>query len=61
MSHCKHLINSINDSIYNSIVTYYVIGAIFNLHGCSIQWVLILPLLSLLKLRQLSNSPKSTQ
>jgi len=61
MSHCKHLVNSINNSIYSSIVTYCVAGAIFNLHNYSIQWVLMLPLLSLLKLRQLSNLPKITQ
>ena len=47
MSHCKHLVNSINNSIYSSIVTYYVAGAIFNLHNYFIQWILMFPLLSL--------------
>ena len=46
MSHCKHLVNSINNSIYSSIVTYYVAGAIFNLHNYFIQWIVMLPLLS---------------
>ena len=46
MSHCKHLVNS-NNSIYSSIVTYYVAGAIFNLHNYFIQWILMFPLLSL--------------